>query len=488
MNTRMERESARLRPTPLLLRAAAPALFAWGLCAAIAWLSDSSAWALTTSALCVVGAGVSLWWTHATVGRPALRAREHARRTASVESDPASGVPGDVFRDISGAVDVLGDVIAGQRRALEQANVSLESLIDALADAAFITSYDGVVTHANAAALAFFDAKHRQVVGRSTRELFTRADLLSLHNAGWREGTRQVRCRLPTPRGERTYEVVVTPLPRTTASAPASITFLRDVSELADTQRVKTDFVANASHELRTPLSAIRAGIETLEQAKDDPAMSARVREMMGGHVARLEELVRDLLDLARVETPDLPVRVEPLRLEELTDSLRAEFEGVCAERGLTIDFSLDASLEGAPTDPRLLRLILRNLIENATKFCEAASTVRVVGGLTREAGGGAAIRCEVHDKGLGIPLNQQSRVFERFYQVDQSRSGAVQGGGQRRGTGLGLAIVRHAVRAMGGRVGLESVWKQGTMVWFEAPAPPRQPSPENGSGGGSDL
>ncbi|TVQ63090.1 MAG: PAS domain-containing protein [Phycisphaerales bacterium] len=474
----MQSERTTIAPPPLLWRVAAPAIVAWTACALLAWVCAPFWWAAVVTAASVAGGVFTLWWVHVCVRAPLWRVRDRARRLASVEAPTGMRGAGDEIRDIQSAMGVVGETLESQRRALDQARGSLESLIDALADAAFMSSYDGVVMHCNAAASAFFGESEDRVVGRPTRSLFTRADLLSLHSAGWRDGSRQVRCRLPTPRGERTYEVVVTPLPPTGVSAPASITVLRDVSELADTQRVKTDFVANASHELRTPLAAIRAGIETLHSARDDPRMTERVLQMIGGQVTRLEELVRDLLDLARVESPDLPVRPGPLRLQELIDSLRSEFEPVCAERSLTIDFALDEALDGVETDPRLCYLILRNLVENATKFCDERTTVGVVGALRRDGEGETRLRCEVRDRGMGIPLNQQHRVFERFYQVDQARSGGPPSSGAvRRGTGLGLAIVRHAVRAMGGSVGVESVWKHGTTVWFETPVPPR-PAP----------
>lgn len=453
----------------LLWSASLPALLALVGAAVAAWLTLSPTRAAVATAVCVCAGAAAVWWTLRVVVRPVIRLRDRARRAAEI--GVAASVRGtDALRDAADSVRVLEETTVSQRRALDRARQSLESLIDAQTDPAYLTSYDGVVLHCNGAAGAFFGAPAARVVGRPVRELFTRSDLVSLHDAGWPGALRQIRCRLPTVRGERTYEMVVTPLPTTGIRDPASITFLRDVSDLADTQRVKTEFVANASHELRTPLAAIRAGIETLERARDDPRMTERVIGMISGHAARLEELVRDLLDLARVEDPETPVREAPLRLEELAESLRSEFETVCAQRGLTIDFALDPALEGAATDPRLVHLILRNLVENATKFCDERTTVRVEGAFERD-GDGAHVRFAVSDRGVGIPLNLQSRVFERFYQVDPARTGT---GATRRGTGLGLAIVRHAARAMGGDAGVESVWKQGTTVWVRAPSPPR--------------
>jgi signal transduction histidine kinase len=138
-------------------------------------------------------------------------------------------------------------------------------------------------------------------------------------------------------------------------------------------------------------------------------------------------------------------------------------------------------------TDRKLLTLMLRNLIENATKFAFEGSEVRVAGtlieahlppaaGAIAASGGESSIgpvsrgvaRFEVIDKGIGIPIGQQDRVFERFYQVDPARAGG--GSPGKRGTGLGLAIVKHAAKALGGRVGLKSVWGQGTTAWAEVP------------------
>ena len=113
-------------------------------------------------------------------------------------------------------------------------------------------------------------------------------------------------------------------------------------------------------------------------------------------------------------------------------------------------------------SDQRLLSLILRNLIENAAKHAKPQTTVRVIA--QRLPSG--RVRIEVIDKGSGIPLAHQDRVWERFYQVDPARTGVT----GRRGTGLGLAIVKQAVNALKGDCGLDSIWGEGTTVWVELP------------------
>lgn len=202
---------------------------------------------------------------------------------------------------------------------------------------------------------------------------------------------------------------------------------------------------------------------------------------MIVNHAGRLEELLRDLLDLSRLESPDVPPAIETVEVGELPRLLGAMFEGVCRERDITLEFDFDEELAGMRTDRKLLMLILRNLVENATKFAFEGTQVRIGGGLVEAyvpSGGPAntggvvsegasrgVARFEVADRGIGIPIGQQDRVFERFYQVDPARTGSA---GGKRGTGLGLAIVKHAAKALGGRVGLKSVWGQGTTVWVE--------------------
>jgi signal transduction histidine kinase len=240
---------------------------------------------------------------------------------------------------------------------------------------------------------------------------------------------------------------------------------LRDVTELAQAIYLKTDFVANASHELRTPLSSIRAATETLaDGAWEDAPMRERLTSVIAGNVQRLEEMVRDLLDLSRLDSPDAPVAREEVSLVELAEAMRETFTGVCAERKLTLETRLGAGLDVIVSDRKLLTTIVRNLIDNATKFAYEQTTVNV----TIERAG-SVVRISVSDQGVGIPLGHQQRIFERFYQVDPSRAGFA----VRRGTGLGLAIVKHAVKALGGTIGVESVWKQGTTMTVEVPCGP---------------
>lgn len=346
----------------------------------------------------------------------------------------------------------------------------VRATLAALADPTVALDADGIVVAANEGAEAFFGVTRASLVGKRMSDMLTRTDALGALAASAHAERVTQRVRFPGASGERTCDLSVGRA--TIGGAPASIVAIRDVTESAEAARVRTEFVANASHELRTPLAAIRAALETLDSgAAGDERMRSRVHGMIRSQVGRLEDLVRDLLDLARVESPEIQVRVSALRVAEIEEALEGEFGPVCRERRLQLGLRFDASLEGALTDVRLVSLILRNLVENATKFAHEGTRIDVRGSLGR-TDGGSVLRFEVEDRGVGIPLAQQARVFERFYQADGARSGGTQG--PRRGTGLGLAIVRHAARAMGGTAWLRSVLGEGTVVGVELPSPPK--------------
>lgn len=247
--------------------------------------------------------------------------------------------------------------------------------------------------------------------------------------------------------------------------SPGRAVVLTDITDLERLLQVRTDFVANASHELRTPLSTIRAAVETL-LSMDLTAEAAPARgflEKVARQSRRLEQLVLDLLDLARLESPAERFEPESLDVRQWLADVHTRFADALENRSLQWRGEIVASAVAEwRVNTLLLNLVADNLVDNAIKFTPAGGQVGL-----RVAVGPAETTVEVCDTGCGIPPEEQERVFERFYQVERSRSGP------QRGTGLGLAIVRHAAAAMGGRVRLESRVGQGTRVTLCVPREP---------------
>ena len=225
---------------------------------------------------------------------------------------------------------------------------------------------------------------------------------------------------------------------------------------------MRQDFVANVSHELKTPLASIKAYTETLlDWALHDESVNVRFLERIEEQADRLNQLILDLLSLARIESGQEVYEHVPLALAPLLDAC------VESHRGRAEAKSLSLSLELGPLDDRTLvladeeavRQIVDNLIDNAIKYTPDGGSVRVSCRLD-----GDEIAIEVADTGIGIPRDDLPRVFERFYRVDKARSRELGG------TGLGLSIVKHLVQSIGGQITVDSRVGAGSQFTVQLP------------------
>lgn len=232
-----------------------------------------------------------------------------------------------------------------------------------------------------------------------------------------------------------------------------------DVTSLRRLESLRRDFVANVSHELRTPVAAIRAAAETLLAGALDDALVARgFSEIIERQARRLERLLEDLLDLARIESGEIALGLEPVELGELTDSVLVLHHEQAQSKRIELGSQLSSSLV-IRANRRGLEQVLGNLIDNAIKYCPEGARVAIAAGMA-----GNDVRIEVLDNGPGIASVHLPRLFERFYRVDIGRSRDLGG------TGLGLAIVKHLVEAMGGSVSVDSAVGRGTAFYITLP------------------
>lgn len=279
----------------------------------------------------------------------------------------------------------------------------------------------------------------------------------------------QARVQVDSPAGPihllaRAVDIVFPQAGGSREQAEGRLLVLTDITKLERIYQVRTDFVTNASHELRTPLSTIRTAVEALlaMDLRQDADAAAKFVGIIDRQSARLAALVSDLLDLARLESPRTRFDPQPIAWRELVREISERFADRLAERNLRWVVQPDPT-GPAPeifAHPYLVQLVLDNLIDNAIKFTPPGGQIELA--LRNET---ERLTLTVADTGCGIPLEDQPRVFERFYQVERARSG------KERGTGLGLSIVRHAVAAMRGHVRLESTPGKGTVFYVTLPS-----------------
>lgn len=357
---------------------------------------------------------------------------------------------------------------ADSAAAFEAAHEELATVLEVIDEPILACDGAQTVVLVNDACEQWLEMPRDDLLARPIDEVFTNAEALSLHARASRGEACRKRLTFAGEGGNRVADVSALPIPPMGGQPGRGVVLvLRDVSELSRALEIRTDFAANASHELRTPIAALRGAVDTLQgPASEDDVMRTRLLSMLDENVTRLEDLIRDLLDLSRLEALEGSVRLSRVPASELARVLTESFEPMCERGGVALRFDLEPALEQLRTDRNLLTIILRNLIENAIKFSSEGDEVLVRGRVEQgeEPGGSRTCVFEVVDQGVGIPLPMQQRIFERFYQVDTSRDGSKIA----RGTGLGLAIVKHAVRSLGGTIRVKSVWQRGTTMTVE--------------------
>jgi two-component system phosphate regulon sensor histidine kinase PhoR len=293
------------------------------------------------------------------------------------------------------------------------------------------------------------------VVGRPLYDLLRHRGLLEVFEATL--GTGETRERTIALSDDLVWYVAAIPLPP--GSRGAAIGVLRDVTRLERAESMRQRFVADVSHELRTPVASIAAAAETLAGGDVEEADSRELLDMIQRQTSRMAELIRDLMELAQIESGGAELQTEDVPVLGMFQETLRDFEPELARRRLRIkiDGADSITMRG---DRRRLGQIVRNLLDNAVKFSPEDGTITFAAG--RE--GGRAF-FSISDEGLGIPRGEQDRIFQRFYQVDRSRSKA------RPGSGLGLAIVKHLVQLHGGEITVASEPGRGSTFRVSFPA-----------------
>ena len=246
-----------------------------------------------------------------------------------------------------------------------------------------------------------------------------------------------------------------------------TLVVLHDVTRLRRLEVVRRDFVSNASHEIKTPVAAIKAAAETLLDTGGDPEAVQQFLPVIARQADRLQNIVEDLLALARIEqdTEHSRIRREVRSITKLLASAAENCATRATHRGSRIVIDCADDLEAAVNETLLEQAVI-NLLDNAIKYSPPGATVYASGssGGAGSPGGRGEVVIAVRDEGPGIAAEHLPRVFERFYRTDKAR------GRDLGGTGLGLAIVKHIAIAHGGRVTVSSALGEGSTFRIHIP------------------
>ena len=265
------------------------------------------------------------------------------------------------------------------------------------------------------------------------------------------------RCERLLRQGERTLSVIASPVLES-GQVTGAVVLTMDVTEREQREQLRREFSANVSHELKTPLTSISGFAELMSQGLVPPEMVQEFSRDIQKECTRLTNLVEDIIDLSRLEEGGGDMEWEGIDLYTICDDVVQSLKSVAKKQHVALRLTGECCLVRGVH--QVLHEMVYNLCDNAIKYNRPEGSVTVTVGRTE---GRACVT--VADTGIGIPLDEQSRVFERFYRVDKSHSRAIGG------TGLGLSIVKHAAALHGAEIRLQSQPEQGTTISVLFPA-----------------
>ena len=405
------------------------------------------------------------------------RLKDFSRRLAEGDFRPLSSErPRDELADLAAALNETAAWMDSTIRSLSGERNRSSAILGSMVEGVAVIDDQERLVFSNRAFSEILNLDSAAIEGRPLIEVVRNSDLLGLIRRALR-GEGGLRSDIAMGIVQlRSFSVTVTPVKAleagpsggaltilpggsqaTTEKPSGAVVVLHDVSELRRLERVRQDFVANVSHEFKTPLTAIQGFAETLlAGALEDPSNNRRFLEIIRDHATRLAGLTDDLLKLARIEAGKLEVQFVSVGLLELVEGCAETTLLKSSRKQIAFEIDVPPGLPAVRGDPSLLHDVLQNLLDNAVQYTAAGGRIDV----NVTAGPREAV-ITVADTGIGIPLADQERIFERFYRVDAGRSREVGG------TGLGLSIAKHIVEAHGGRLWVESEVGRGSKFSF---------------------
>ena len=412
--------------------------------------------------IALLAIGISLYVSRR-ISRPIEKLKQGAEFFA--RGDLSHRLPGTDLVEIDSLIDALNQM-AGQledrlNTIVRQKN-ELAAVLSSMAEGVIAVDMDERIISINRAAARIFENLPENLLNRSIPEVIRNPDLQKFINNALSSKDNLEEDITLYQRGERILYVHNTPLEDPDGQRSGILVVLNDVTHLRKLENIRKDFAANVSHEIKTPLTAIKGFVETLRTGEGaDSKETDRFLEIIEKHVNRLTAIIEDLMKLSKIEQQDekSDIRLKESSIKRVISSAIQTCREKAKAKEIMIDFVCPEDIS-ARLDSRLMAQAMVNLLDNAINYSSEKSDVKISVSLKDNE-----IMISVQDHGIGIPKENLSRLFERFYRVDKARSRELGG------TGLGLAIVKHIVHAHGGRISVDSIIGKGSTFTLHLPA-----------------
>ncbi|SFS91785.1 ATP-binding protein [Marininema halotolerans] len=395
------------------------------------------------------------------ITQPLIQMKKAAERMAKGQFSvriPVRSHERDEIGDLSVTFNRMAAQLEESIHALSQEKEQLASILRSMADGVITLNAQGQVIVTNPPADRLLEEWNSDREGQGSRHgLPSHLDdffLTVIEEEKERFGD--------IPVDGRTWAVVMAPL-YARGDVSGAVAVLRDVTEERRLDKLRTDFVANVSHELRTPLAMLQGYSEALlDGFAQTPEEQKEIATVINDESLRMGRLVRELLDLARMEAGHMNLHPAAIDVPELGRRILRKFQAIAREQGVLLVDEIHPTLAEAIWDEDKVEQVLTNLVDNAIRHTPSGGQVTLS---IQQLG--EKVQLTVKDTGSGIPEEDLPFVFERFYKADKARTR-----GQSGGTGLGLSIVKHIVEAHGGLVTVKSKLGEGTRFVVQLPLP----------------
>jgi two-component system phosphate regulon sensor histidine kinase PhoR len=377
--------------------------------------------------------------------------------------------PGKEFSPLAQAINQMAESIETQIQTITEQKQQLEAILNGMTEGVMVLDSRGRIKTTNEA-LGRIIPDLPMSIGRRPLEVIRSHELQKacdqIIEGDYGLESLPLRREIVLDMG-RVFDVNIVQLGDPEEGTGAIVVF-HDISELKRLEKVRQDFVANVSHELRTPLTSIKGYAETILTEENVGSDSASdFLQIILKHANHMSRMVDDLLQLARLDAGQQPLESVSINAVDALHSAWKACASLAAEKDMGLENRLPEEGVMVRADSEQLEQVFRNLLENAVKYGPPGGKVTV-----SSDPGPEMVTFQVRDEGPGIPIQDQDRIFERFYRVEKDRNN------HKGSTGLGLAICRHIIQNHGGKIWLESPPRgetQGSAFFFTLPLSPNK-------------
>ena len=426
-------------------------------------LSDFNNKIILSAIIVAICAAIVTLFVSRNISQPIQQMKETAQRFALGELERRVPVPKQAeLTELAQALNEMALQLQDRIHTITQQRNELKAILSSMVEGVVAVDSNGHIVNINEAAANFLSTDIEKAQGCTIGEVIRNIEFLEFVQGILSEESTSQTDIILSGREERIVRLDGATLTDSQGKKSGAVIVISDMTRMRRLEDVRRDFVANVSHELRTPITSIKGFVETLMAGDIKmPQEAERFLQIVAKQSDRLNAIVEDLLSLSRLEegSENRKITFEKTSIKNVLDSVIAMSMVKAEVKDIAIELDCDESIE-AKINANLLEQAMLNLVDNAIKYSEPAGRIQIKAYRTNKM-----IVISVRDYGCGISKVHHSRIFERFYVVDKSRSRKLGG------TGLGLAIVKHIAEVHSGKVTVESTPGVGSTFFLHLPA-----------------